>query len=64
MKATLKSIRAAYRAELEWARGRPGHSLLPQLRAAAKEKRQELEKRRALRATAGPGSGHRQVKVD
>jgi hypothetical protein len=51
--ATLKSIREAYRAECERAvPGRAGRppSLLARLRAAAKEKRQELEKLRKPKA--------------
>jgi hypothetical protein len=51
--ATLNAIRAAYRAECERAvPGRPGRPLsrLAQLRAAAMEKRQELDKERELLA--------------
>lgn len=50
--ATLRAIRAAYRAECERAvPGRAGRPLsrLAQLRAAAMEKRQELDKQRAKR---------------
>jgi hypothetical protein len=56
--ATLNAIRAAYRAECERAiPGRAGRPLsrLAQLRAAAMEKRRELDKQREIRAVERKG---------
>jgi hypothetical protein len=56
--ATLNAIRAAYRAECERAvPGRAGRPLsrLAQLRAAAMEKRQELDNEREIRAAKRKG---------